>query len=79
MSASETTWFGCADQNGKSETPERKHEAQLTILPLQHSKARTLPSRLIKPVPVQELSECGCSLERPNTFQQMECTSCSFA
>lgn len=56
MSASETMWFGCADQNGKSETPERKHEAQLTILPLQHSKARTLPSRLIKPVPVQQLS-----------------------
>ncbi|BDA42931.1 Phosphoglycerate mutase-like protein 1 [Coccomyxa sp. Obi] len=26
------------DQNGKSENPERKHEAQLTILPLQHSK-----------------------------------------
>lgn len=30
-----------ADQNGKSENPERKHEAQLTILPLQHSKVRT--------------------------------------
>ena len=28
----------CAEANGKNEHPQRKHEAQLTILPLQHSK-----------------------------------------
>lgn len=28
----------CAEANGKNENPLRKHEAQLTILPLQHSK-----------------------------------------
>jgi hypothetical protein len=37
----------CAEANGKSET-DRKHEAQLTILPVQHSKVGSAMNRLYR-------------------------------
>ncbi|EIE24438.1 phosphoglycerate mutase-like protein [Coccomyxa subellipsoidea C-169] len=46
------------DQNGKSENPERKHEAQLTILPLQHSKACTLSS--CDPTSAKAMADVAC-------------------
>lgn len=35
-------WCCRAEANGKNEAPQRKQEAQLTILPLQHSKVPIL-------------------------------------
>ena len=37
-------WCCPAEANGKNEAPQRKQEAQLTILPLQHSKVAAHPT-----------------------------------